>query len=164
MYKSKTGRKNQMSRTTEDRFWDKIELPIRQLRCWVWKKPAPNGYGYLSVNLKAKQAHRISWEMANGAIPEKMHVLHKCDNRACVNPRHLFLGTNADNVQDKVSKGGQSRGEQHGPSKLTEAQVRAIRILSDSGNYENKELALMFGISRGQISTIVNRKQWTHLK
>ena len=80
--------------------------------CFVWKgTSSPDGYGYKRVNKKRVRLHRWAWEWANGPIPEGMHVLHKCDNPPCVNPDHLFIGTNGDNVRDCVSKGRHRNGE-----------------------------------------------------
>jgi len=95
----------------EDRFFSKIH---KLDTCWIWTDSVNNaGYGRIRVNRKDKMAHRISWEIHNGPIPEGMWVLHNCDNPPCVNPEHLWLGNHLDNVRDKVNKNRQARGILH---------------------------------------------------
>ena len=94
---------------------------------WTASKFVSGGYGQLMVYSVSKmplRAHRVSWELFRGAIPDGLHVLHRCDNPACVNPEHLFLGTATDNMADKYRKGRQARGEGVARPKLTEAKVR----------------------------------------
>lgn len=89
----------------EQRFWKKVE---KGSECWLWTggiKSKEHPYGKMFVGKKYQRAHRISWELHNGSIPEGMHVLHKCDNPRCVRPDHLFLGNHAQNMEDMISKG-----------------------------------------------------------
>lgn len=90
-------------------------------------------------------------------------MLHKCDNRKCVNPNHLFLGTNQDNVQDMLNKNRQLKGESHGKSTLTEADVLQIRELHATGKYSMRALGRMFGVTHLAIHCVVYRKTWKHI-
>lgn len=91
-----------------ERFWPKVQHGTAD-ECWLWTAALKeSGYGQFMINSlsrKPLKAHRISWELAHGSIPDGLHVLHHCDNRRCVNPSHLFLGTNDDNIRDMIAKG-----------------------------------------------------------
>ncbi|KKM00856.1 hypothetical protein LCGC14_1800190, partial [marine sediment metagenome] len=112
------------------RFWAKV---IKNKNgCWEWKNATDtSGYGLFWKNGKHHKAHRISWELHNGKIPKGLLVLHTCDNPLCVNPNHLWLGTNQDNQNDMYAKnrGKKATGEKHGCAKLTWEVVRIIRKL-----------------------------------
>jgi len=135
--------------------------------CWEWSAfRTPGGYGMIRVGGKMELAHRVGWAVAHGPItPIDLQVLHTCDNPPCCNPAHLFLGTNYDNVRDKMSKGRASfpqpwrRGEKHHAAKLTEADVVAIRRHWQPGSA--RELAQRYGVSIGTIYKIVNHQGWT---
>jgi hypothetical protein len=87
-----------------NRFWNKVNIPSLS-DCWEWQgSKNKHGYGHFKYKRKTHRAHRISWTLIKGEIPEGMCVLHRCDNRLCVNPFHLFLGTNQDNMDDKMKK------------------------------------------------------------
>lgn len=134
--------------------------------CWLWTGPTnPRGYGMTAALAKGKRrsssAHRASYEIHRGPIPAGMHVLHRCDVRLCVNPGHLFLGTNADNVADRQAKGRQSKGERQGFAKLTEADVLAIRRLGRS--VSQRKIAAQFGVDSTVVSRILRRHTWKHL-
>lgn len=155
-----------MSRSLKDRLAEYSQVnEVSGCREWVRHINA-DGYGMLWLNGGAKRTHRAAWIAEHGAIPDGMHVLHKCDNRKCINLEHLFLGTNADNVADKVAKNRQGRpnirGEQMGQSKLTDAKVRLIRLLPRS--ISNSRWAKEFGVSIMAISSARNRKTWTHVQ
>jgi hypothetical protein len=111
--------------------------------------------------------HRRAWTEANGPIPDGMFVLHHCDNRACSNVEHLFLGTQTDNMRDMLAKGRGSRvgprGEAHGHAKLTEAQVREIRDRYAAKGVTHDRLAKDYGVSSELIGLIVRRKIWKHV-
>lgn len=127
--------------------------------CWEWSggKNA-SGYGVFCINSKPIPAHRASWEAHyNKPIPKGKWVLHACDNPACINPNHLFLGTHQDNVTDKVMKGRQSRGETLG--KLSESDVLTIRNSSEP----QRALAERYGVSVQNISKVQRREIWTHI-
>lgn len=126
------------------------------------------GRGYGSASLYRQGsigAHRLSWLIHFGEIPPEMHVCHRCDNPPCVNPRHLFLGTNLDNRRDSIAKGRfrVGRGERHRSAKLTEAQVREIRQRRELGDRQ-EALAAEFGVSGCAISNIHRRKTWAHVE
>jgi hypothetical protein len=146
-----------------DRFWSKVE---KTDGCWNWTgcKHSSKGYGSFRSGNRMQRAHRVSYEMHCGPIPADMLVLHRCDNPGCVNPDHLFVGTNADNMADKVAKGRQAhfcpgRGEAAPNARLTENQVFAIRAASEP----IREIAEKFGMSRRHIEDIRNRKSWAHI-
>ena len=149
--------------TIEERFDAKWE-PVTESGCWVWTASLHRvGYGQIRHDERILRAHRVSYELHIGPIPAGMHVLHKCDNRSCVNPDHLFLGTNDDNVADMVTKGRQSKGEKNGKARLTEDNVREIRRRLAAGE-KNKDLSVEFGVSTASISKIAKRKTWGHVE
>lgn len=132
--------------------------------CWEWiGHKDPNGYGRLNVAGKPVLAHRISYLLEYGDFPDGMNVLHKCDTPFCVNPKHLFLGSQADNVADMHEKNRAHKrslkGEEHGMARLTVEIVRAIRA-SKQGY---KEVAAIFGVSPTTITDIRKRRSWAHV-
>lgn len=147
-----------------DRFWSKVNKNTTT-GCWEWTASTQwNGYGqFRSPKGNTVKAHRYSYELENGPINKNMSVLHVCDNPKCVNPSHLFLGTQQDNIKDKVNKNRQLRGEASPTSVLISDQVIKIRNLWDSGNYTQSAISKLFGISNQHVSDIVNRKRWKHL-
>ena len=172
------------------RFWAKVNkegpiMPRMDSPCWVWTAAKIAGYGCLRHDEVTHKAHRIAWTLAHGSIPhtDAYHgicVCHRCDNRACVNPAHLFLGTSGDNNRDKALKGrgnqprgnahgarlhpeSRPRGEAHGRAKLTTTQVVEIRARYAAGGATLKQLGALFGVSLGVIEKIINRKTWKHI-
>lgn len=127
---------------------------------WIRSKDTC-GYGHLVVNGKLCLAHRMAFELANGFLPKETHVLHKCDNRACINPDHLFAGTHAENMADMKAKGRNIsfRGELSARARLTEEMV--VRIRQD--NRYHPEVAADYGVSRSAISMIKRRVTWSHV-
>ena len=141
------------------KFEKKIEM-IPECGCWIWMGTlALNGYGRLWMNKKRQSAHRASWKIYNGSIPNGMGILHRCDTKSCVNPHHLFLGTNKDNTQDAVKKNRQLKGESHGCAKLSEQEVKEIR----KDNHTLRTIAIDYSISRRQILRIKQGKSWRHI-
>lgn len=130
--------------------------------CWGWKAGKISaGYGNLRVRDKLYLAHRVSYCLFVGDIPSGMFVCHACDNPECTNPEHLFLGTNADNMQDKVQKNRQSKGSKNGGAKLHERDIPKIR--SQYPQKTLRQLATEFNVSVRLISKIVKMQNWTHV-
>ena len=152
--------------STLKRFWSKVKLGSPD-ECWEWQASKKFGYGkYYRIGGGYDRAHRIAWQMVNGPIPEGLLILHKCNNPACVNFTHLYLGTHKDNARDRTEHGvwieNRPRGSQHGNSKLTESDVLEIRKLYNKG-IGSRALGRIFKITKTQILNIVNRRQWKHL-
>lgn len=151
-----------MTKTLQERFDEKY-TPEPTSGCWLWTDSLDRaGYGNLRM-LRLVKAHRVSWALHRGALPDGLHVLHKCDVPACVNPDHLFLGNQADNMIDMASKGRAQRGEKHHEAKLTEAHVLEVRRVYNNGGWTQADLATKFGVTRTLISRIVNRLIWKHV-
>ena len=150
---------------TRKPFWDKVQKSAGSDVCWIWTAGKnADGYGTLGGGLRA---HRVSYEMRHGPIPNGMCVCHSCDNPSCVNPAHLWLGTHQDNMADRSRKGrssgGRMVGTEHPNAKLTDDMVREIRHLYASGEYMQKDLARMYGVSDMVISLLVRGKTWKHV-
>lgn len=150
--------------TITERFWAKVDKRGPD-ECWPWVASCDQE-GYGRFNGPIKLSHRASWSFYHGAIPSGICVLHSCDNPPCCNPLHLFLGTNDDNVADRVRKGrgrhGEGpRGEAHPRSKLTDGKVLEIRLLS--GNLSPEKIARRFSVSRALIWQVIRRKKWKHV-
>ena len=147
--------------TPQERF-DEKWIPVPESGCWLWTEGCfSHGYAAFWLDGRQHHAHRVSWEFNVGPIPEGLCVLHKCDVKSCVNPAHLFIGTQADNMQDMVRKGRKwtAPGEAHSNAKLTEAAVLAIR--ADERPY--RIIADELGVSQALVCNIRQRTAWTHL-
>lgn len=145
------------------RFWSHVDLtdaygePVDG--CWLWTASTDkDGYGQFWLDGTYVRPHRFSYSLAHGPIPEGRLVLHHCDVAACVNPSHLFLGTQADNMGDKTEKMRQAYGERHGRAKLTVEQVREIRALLPSSS--KRSLARAYGVAPITIQRIETGKNW----
>ena len=167
-------------------FWGKVDKEKSTFfyngsKCWEWTAGQnPKGYGQFLAGRKMELAHRVAWVIANGEILDNLHVLHHCDNPSCVNPSHLFLGTELDNARDKEMKGrgnhargnrsarythpeSTARGECHGMSKLTWENVREIRRRykwGGIGGDDLKTLSLEFEVDASVIHDVVRNKTW----
>lgn len=170
----------------EASFWEKVDKngPIPSHcpelgKCWVWiASTIPMGYGQLTFKGKVSRSNRVAWILSVGPIPPNTFVLHKCDNRACVNPKHLFLGTHSDNMRDMKEKGrnflavGERNGRRTKPektargeknhSKLSELDVRSIRSEYEAGETKTS-LARRVGVSQTTVRYIIQRKKWKYV-
>jgi len=137
--------------------------------CWLWSGATrPDNYGRVVENKKTHLAHRRAYEAVHGeGSAEDLVVRHSCDTPSCVNPAHLIVGTQADNVRDRDERGRRTapKGEAHTSAKLTEADVRAIRseYIFGSSDYGQLALAKRFGVVRTLIQKVVCYKTWTHV-
>lgn len=167
-----------------DRFWRYVQ---KTSTCWIWTGGRnKQNYGRIGVSGRMVPAHRVSWELHNGAIPNGLFVCHTCDNPPCVNPTHLWLGTTTDNARDMAAKGRQAfqrdpsraargirngnythpesrpKGERHHRAKLTDDDVRAIRI-ARTGGQTIRSIAADYDVTEATIKRIVYRKNWKHI-
>lgn len=155
--------------TVEERFWPRVNkagalVPGMPTPCWEWQGClTQGGYGVFgNPGGGMLLAHRVSWEMVNGPIPAGIGVLHRCDNRPCVNPAHLFLGTNTDNVADACAKGRMMKGERHTNAKVNATIVVEIRALAAQG-LTSYDIAKLVPVSARNVRMIVKRETWKHV-
>jgi len=156
------------------RFWSKVQVTDT---CWLWVGCRhKRGYGQFKVGRDALKAHRVSYELSVGPIPQGLCVLHRCDNPPCVNPAHLFLGTQQDNIADCCMKGRATKGFPKGPMNprygrprsgalapsavLTASQVNEIRSRYEAGTITQLRLCAEYGVSRSAIQRVLYRKTW----
>ena len=133
--------------------------------CWVWKGwVSPKGYGYIRVGNNCKSTHRVSYEVFIGDIEKGMCVCHTCDNPSCINPEHLWIGSNQDNAIDREKKGRgrNNKGENHGRSKLKESDIPTILKLLEDGIYQ-REIARRHGVHQATIFRVSKKKSWKHV-
>lgn len=160
----------QLDSTAIARFWAKVNKDGPVIReelgpCWIWTASTTHGYGMFNVGQQTiVAAPRVSWIIHNGVPPKGILICHKCDNRPCCRPDHLFLGTHKDNLSDMAAKGRSTRGMKHASAKLTDADVQ--NILSRCQNCkrgEKKNLALEYGVGHGCITKIIQGERWSHI-
>lgn len=144
----------------KERFLSKIE---KTKSCWNWIGSIDKyGYGYIKLKTgKHRKAHRLSYEIFIGKIPENLFVCHTCDNPKCVNPKHLFVGSARDNMKDAINKKRALIGEKNPRAKLTTEQVKEIRFRSKSE--KTIELAREFNVSTGAIQDIKHNRNWRNI-
>jgi hypothetical protein len=156
-----------------ERFWPKVE---KTDGCWLWTAARfTNGYGAFRVGNRQRKAHNVAWELTHGPIPQGRLVCHSCDVKRCVNPAHLFLGTQRDNIRDAMSKGRMRGGSHEGSfavrkqlgqenvnARFTERDVRDIRGRYAEG-VSGMLLAAEYGVSHQSLYSILNRKTWRHV-
>jgi len=173
----------QRKKSLEERFWEQVDKISSSNGCWIWKgNLAPNGYGRAWLG-HGVSAHRASWLINRGAVPNGLQVLHDCrpgpDNRACVNPEHLWIGTQKDNIGDAINKGRMASGARNGKfthpekrlhgvknglSKLTDDMVREIRKSYANGDITLAQAGKPFGVMKSDVWCIVHRKTWQHVQ
>lgn len=154
------------------RFWRKVE---RAAGCWNWMgHKSPDGYGVI-CGMGETRAHRLSLRLHGVTIPPGLIVMHLCDNRACVNPEHLRIGTHAENIQDRDAKGRTATGDRNGSrryprkgsknptAKLTEADVVEIRRLRAETDESLSSIGKRYGVTNQVISSIEHRRSWRHV-
>lgn len=151
------------------RFWSKVHRTGNPDECWEWTACRHvRGYGQVAWLGVCGKTHRIAYELTFGPIPEGKCILHRCDNPACCNPRHLFAGTQLDNIRDRHSKGRTSHasrniGERSGRSKLTESQVVEILRRHATLGETERSLAVEYGVTVSAIHLVVTRQNWRHV-
>lgn len=149
-----------MTDTIQERFESKF---TKSDGCWEWTAGKFwDGYGSFRVAERKQKAHRVAYQLYVGEIPEGLCVCHHCDNRKCVNPAHLFLGTSNENMRDRDNKGRVASGEKSGRAKLTEEQVIEARARYKDGVHI-VDLAKEFGVAQSTMSYIVHHLRWTKI-
>lgn len=185
--------KSMVRASDADRFWKLVDVSGGADDCWNWQGSiGTNGYGKISIRSRDFNTHRVAWELTHGPIPSELCVLHRCDNRRCVRPSHLWLGTSSENTADRHAKGRDARGESHGSrthperllrgdrhparlhperlargerqhlAKLTVEMVVEIRSMLARGE-RGRDIARRFGVSEYCISDLRRGKTWRHV-
>lgn len=148
--------------TIEERFWAHVQ---KTDNCWLWNGSTLNKYGYFGYGGKTYRAHRIAFMLTKRSLfNPALSVLHTCDNPPCVNPDHLFQGTQTDNIIDMDIKGRRGKsglsGEYNPSSKLTNEEVVQIRKLLSTGKLYQREIAKIYGVHTETIGAIKRGKNW----
>jgi len=155
------------ARPLDERFWEKVGQS-GPTECWPWLAgKIPDGYGVIRDDAanggNVLRAHCVAWELTHGPIPKGLCVLHHCDNPACCNPKHLYLGTKADNVFDMLTRGRGRDSGRNAHSRLTNELIPEVRHRYAEGSMTQRELAAEYNVDQSQISRIVNHHTWTHI-
>lgn len=150
----------------EERFWSNVNKKGKVVstelgNCHEWTARTVSGYGIFNIANSSVKAHRFAWKIKYGKYPSYL-ACHKCDNPACVNVEHIFIGTHQYNQADKIEKGRQSKGETHGIAKLTNSNVNEIRKLAASG-ITHRTIANTFNVKKSAITSIISGRTWSHL-
>ena len=146
-----------------EHFWAQVKI-LGPDDCWEWQGgKSRKGYGHARFDDHTVAAHRVAWILTHGPIPESLQVLHKCDNPPCCNPAHLFLGTNADNMADKIAKNRQPHGTKIPLAKLNEQQVIEARQCYAEGGISIAALAREYGVNRITMKNALQRHTWRHV-
>jgi|LakMenEpi03Aug12_release.lakeMendotaPanAssembly.Ray.scaffolds.fasta_scaffold376055_2 hypothetical protein len=157
-------------RPLEERFWEKVDKcgplgPYVDTPCWIWTAYRnTQGYGYIGVQRRRTPAHRVSWLLHRGIIADQLLVLHRCHNSSCVNPEHLYLGTHAQNMSDKVSSGrcASFPGSSHPNSRLNDRDVEGI-LLARSSGLTLAQIANQYIVSEATVAGICTGRTWRHI-
>lgn len=148
----------------QQRFWGKVLVPDSHENCFNWIGARHRkGYGHIVEKQTNYRAHRISFEIFFGAIPEGLCVCHRCDSPPCINPHHLWLGSLKENNQDRNQKDRTAKGSANSQSKLSEKEVIAIRDLYQTGEFTQAHIARIFGVSPQTIGHLINNRYWKHV-
>jgi hypothetical protein len=159
-----TGRYLPSSQTLEERFWSKVDKRSPD-DCWEWKANRHSfGYGNFWIKQREYGAHVVAYELTYGRVPKGLCVCHTCDNPACCNPNHMFLGSRGDNNRDRDRKGRRRTrgafGERHRSAKLKNTDIpRILELIEEGLTY--RSIAVRYGVSSSRISDIKNGKGWT---
>ena len=146
-----------------ERFNSKF-LKLGEDQCWPWQAGRfDNGYGQFFLRRQSIGAHRIAYIIAYGDYDDVLFVCHNCNHKFCVNPKHLYLGTHEQNMQDAVQDGLSNKGEKNGQCLLTEQEVINIRELYSTSMYSQREVARIFKISQALVNNILLNKNWSHI-
>lgn len=159
-----------MNQLEPDKFFEKVQRPPNDDHCFIWVgTKTTDGYGQMYFrDMKMNRdrslyAHRVSYMLHKGEIPPGKVIRHLCNNRLCVNPKHLLVGTHQDNVRDRCKSGRSARGEGNGRSRLSVYEILSIRNLYSSGTFTYKSLSKLFGVDASTIGLIVRGDRWKHV-
>lgn len=157
-----TNKKNK--KQTIELFYKNTIVPKNRDECWIWQCGKTARYGQIKINGIKVGVHRFSYEYFNGKIPEGMYICHQCDQPKCVNPKHLFIGSSQDNMDDKIQKGRGKycKGEKQAGSILSEQQVKEIKLKLKEGVYQ-RILSAEYGVSQTTIYKINQGIHWKHV-